>query len=64
MPRILYSVSQNAFKPYEPVPVDSSNLTLMLRTLYRDEPYYLYDVNSKYKAQLSALIDGVMSHAN
>ncbi|MCX7120002.1 MAG: hypothetical protein NTZ86_09115 [Legionellales bacterium] len=59
MPRALYSVSQNPFIPYEPVPVDSSNLTLALRTLYGDEPCYLYDVNSKYKAQLSALIDGL-----
>ncbi len=57
MPRTLYSASQNAFIPYEPVPVDSSNLTLTLRTLYGDEPCYLYDVNSKYKAQISVLID-------
>ena len=57
MSRTLYSVGENAFIFYEPVPVDSSNLTLVLRTLYKDEPCYLYDVNSKYKAQLSILID-------
>lgn len=57
MPRTLYSVSQNAFIPYEPVPVDSSNLTSVLCALYGREPCYLSDVNSTYKTQLSVLID-------
>lgn len=58
MSKTLYSVGQNAFIPYEPVPVDSSNLTSMLSKLYGDEPCYLYD-NRKYKAQLSVLIDAL-----
>jgi hypothetical protein len=57
MPRTLYSASQNAFTPYEPVPVDSSNLTLALKELYGKEPCYLNDVNGTYKDQLSVLID-------
>lgn len=59
MPRILYSVSQNAFMPYEPIKIDSSSLTSALSILYGDEPCYVYAVDTKYKAQLSTLIDAL-----
>lgn len=59
MTRTLYSVSKNAFMPYEPITIDSSGLTAALYTLYGDEPCYVYDKNTKYKAQLSTLIDAL-----
>lgn len=59
MTRILYPVSHNAFMPYEPIKIDSSCLILALHALYGEEPCYVNDVNSKYKTQLSTLIDAL-----